>query len=891
MKKLFTLVMGAFLLAGGLQAQQIKGDFEIWEDCNVWDAINHKDAVVGIQPDGWTASNVSQMGLKGVFVEKAAGHNGGNSAKITNAFVGIPGMGANAPAFITLGKMWVYPDVAGMMGGNDKSDGGVLGGIAFTTRPDSLTLYYKRILGEEKPDETAKIIVYLWKGEFKSQILQPAKGGAFTGEKDTVDVIDQEKCILGKATPMAGSDGVRIGKAECTIEGTHAEWERISIPIEYETEDIPEKMNVIISACNYWVRADLGAGNSLYADDVAFVYNTKLQSLTLGGETVKGFDEDVLEYQLPYADKDKELKAVSYGSTATVDIVSAEEAGQVIKTVTVKCPTSTGVKELVYTVRFKGEVASITNPVNSPELTYGDTPDGLGFTSNSTAPFTYKFSKEGILDFDGTNGKLTAIGVGTVDVIAYQAGNDTHSDGISAPLTVSVKPATVKVSLADGAYCERGKDVSSYNLEKGICGYTLVYTGLKNGDTEAVFTKAVTVTGKHATEPETVGTARAVTLSGAQAENYLFEYAADQKLTITKTTVDVYAKYAKKNIHGGYDDQHELSIPAGLKQHPLEVAYTGFVYDEDASILGDNLPVIHCDVNENTPVGTKVPVTITLPKETENYKFVSKIPADGAVNVLKAPLVTLTETYDKTYGDPVSSIDISVTKDDGTTSIGFSFVNKNSKIAYIKAKTTDLYVVAAGKAAVVITTNEDAEYAPVVKNLTINVSKAPITVKVTPASAVCKVGEALPEFSVEYPNLDTELKNEDTKESVIIAEPAVDLAGVTTEKAGTFKISVSGGELNANYQWNANNAQLKVEDPNSVNNVDEQSAIFVYPNPATDGIRVAGAEAGSAYSINNVAGAIVKQGELSDSAISISDLSNGIYFLKVNGQILKFIKK
>ena len=55
----------------------------------------------------------------------------------------------------------------------------------------------------------------------------------------------------------------------------------------------PEKANIIISACNYWTRSNIGSGNALWADDVKFIYNTKLKSVTLGGEMLENFDEDV----------------------------------------------------------------------------------------------------------------------------------------------------------------------------------------------------------------------------------------------------------------------------------------------------------------------------------------------------------------------------------------------------------------------------------------------------------------------------------------------------------------------------------------------------------------------------------------------------------------------
>ena len=34
-------------------------------------------------------------------------------------------------------------------------------------------------------------------------------------------------------------------------------------------------------------------------DDVRFIYNSRLKSLTVGGQEVSGFDNGVFEYQLP----------------------------------------------------------------------------------------------------------------------------------------------------------------------------------------------------------------------------------------------------------------------------------------------------------------------------------------------------------------------------------------------------------------------------------------------------------------------------------------------------------------------------------------------------------------------------------------------------------------
>lgn len=94
MKKFITLMMCVVLYAGSALAQQIKGDFEEWEDC-----YPAEGKLVGKQPVGWTASNVYQIIVGKEFVFPDAGRTG-TGAKIMNDYVGMLGIGANAPAFV-----------------------------------------------------------------------------------------------------------------------------------------------------------------------------------------------------------------------------------------------------------------------------------------------------------------------------------------------------------------------------------------------------------------------------------------------------------------------------------------------------------------------------------------------------------------------------------------------------------------------------------------------------------------------------------------------------------------------------------------------------------------------------------------------------------------------
>ena len=67
----------------------------------------------------------------------------------------------------------------------DDSDGGTVGGVNFSYRPDSIVGYYKRTYADAgsglkgmNPNENAEIIAYLWKGISTS--MAPATGDMFT---------------------------------------------------------------------------------------------------------------------------------------------------------------------------------------------------------------------------------------------------------------------------------------------------------------------------------------------------------------------------------------------------------------------------------------------------------------------------------------------------------------------------------------------------------------------------------------------------------------------------------------------------------------------------------------------------------------------------------------
>ena len=334
--KTYTLKFNPFEKA--INGPQIKGDFESY---TVWGTDNSDKNKEGVTFDGWASSNVTQMGMKFVMVQKEVhDSNGGQyAALMKNGRPGMLGIGANAPGYITTGKTWVYADIAGVTGSifggsdPDDSDGGSVGGLNFSFRPDSIVGYFKRTHDTKNEhgntDEIANIYAYLWKGTATS--IGYSNGGSKTGDALQL-LIDRDKDVRD------GQNGATlIAKAEYNIEGDISNWTRISVPLNYVSDEMPEKVNVILSAADYYNRPNIGNGNTLSADDVMFVYNSQLTSLSLFGEPIANFSKDKYEYdyemELREMPEAGDITAVSNGRGATIETKIDEAASKVIVTV------------------------------------------------------------------------------------------------------------------------------------------------------------------------------------------------------------------------------------------------------------------------------------------------------------------------------------------------------------------------------------------------------------------------------------------------------------------------------------------------------------------------------------------------------------------------------
>ena len=334
----FILLGSALLLGFGMNvasAQQLpNGGFESWKSAmgqtyymgQFSNGYQDRPSQNGVtEPANWNGSNVRQSIATGYFVGKEVDETGNVAVQLKNGFVGLGSFGDNAPGFISFATPWVYASI-----NTDICDGGAFGGVEFSYKPDAIKGKFKYAEGDAP--ETSHVIAYLWNGTFTSTI------GSIDG-KTTETQNDVDRAVMG--CPNAGTvsgDGKLVASCDCEITSTGGTWQEIVVPLIYvEGAGEPTKMNVIISAADYWTRSNIQAGTTLSADDVDFVYYSTLTSLEVGGVAVPDFAADKYAYDmgivtaLPTAES---ISAVAKSPRAKVEVTVDEAAWQVRVVVT-----------------------------------------------------------------------------------------------------------------------------------------------------------------------------------------------------------------------------------------------------------------------------------------------------------------------------------------------------------------------------------------------------------------------------------------------------------------------------------------------------------------------------------------------------------------------------
>lgn len=397
MKKIYNAMAFCGIAAFSAAAQQLPNiGFEgEWVDSKPWNSISHtdysmtdalnrmneqmelpQDADVR-QPQGWIVSNVlgvvqeledgAGYGALGSTVTgtQVAGHNSEKALKLTNN--PNPFMATQiVPAYVSLGTSWATNTLDFSVGFFPiNKDGGVFGGMDFTKRPDALLFDYKLEAPEGGTVQKATAMVYAWKGSW-SQAEVPGNNSMST-ETVKVDMTDRDRNILGMETSQGGAitktdDAELIANSLAYIEEATSDWKTYTLPIEYLTSSTPAKINVVLSANDYFDSENIVSGNSLTVDNIRFAYYSRLQGVKLNGVAVADFTPDVFDYEFTgavptAAQVETVLLGEGQSANSKVDI-----DGNTVK-ITVTNPNgedTDGLSEHVYTITCKESTNNIT---------------------------------------------------------------------------------------------------------------------------------------------------------------------------------------------------------------------------------------------------------------------------------------------------------------------------------------------------------------------------------------------------------------------------------------------------------------------------------------------------------------------------------------------------
>ena len=333
-------------------------------------------------PD-WHGSNISQAGQNVAVVHPSSdAHSGSKSVQLRDTFVGLGSIGAVSPSWITLGTPWSYlPSITEV----DKATAGTDGGIAFRYRPDAMTVWIKR---KSDGKENIHLVYYSWsKQSVGTKYL--GKGGGCTStdphyneESDIRQEQDGNTC---------GTDifANHIADGEIVTKAQYDKWTQITVPIKYTKNDIPEMMNIILSASNYpqgRTNSGMVDGNYMLVDDIQLIYSSKVDVLKLGGEPLYGFNKDKYEYVVELGDKAtaKDIPDVSCersGRSLQGSEITIQKASDIGKSTIITVKAEDGSSTTTYTVTFVRNLS-----VNSlAEAIYVNGEAIPGFNGNVTA--------------------------------------------------------------------------------------------------------------------------------------------------------------------------------------------------------------------------------------------------------------------------------------------------------------------------------------------------------------------------------------------------------------------------------------------------------------------------------------------------------------------------
>lgn len=272
-------------------------DFEQeWVTCQTWNSDeNGKYTTSGQTPNGWNVSNIgapsaASVSNIGASIEGYLPESKG--VQISNQNKTVLVITKTIPGYITLGTPWSTSEIQGLATPINK-DGGTWGGVGFNNRPDKISFYYKST-GSIQPT----FVFYLWKGNFiQTNVPGSIVTSALSKASKVSEMINRDIVVLNRpfSNENLGDKDISyrdnaelIAKIEEERLENKTSWEKQFFTIPYLTNSIPEYINVIFAADNYY-STDPTANNSLSIDDVRLIYHSRLENISINGQTISDF--------------------------------------------------------------------------------------------------------------------------------------------------------------------------------------------------------------------------------------------------------------------------------------------------------------------------------------------------------------------------------------------------------------------------------------------------------------------------------------------------------------------------------------------------------------------------------------------------------------------------
>ena len=600
------LVFGAMILLPMTMSAQLQVTNSNFED---WSGTTFDGAA---QPKGWYASNVEQVGMKFNFAHKESGHSG-YCLMVQDQDVGAMGITETSPGYFSLGHPWVYlPSITQI----SQASAGTYGGINWTARPDSMSVWIKRT-GSNWSKEDFYLLYYSWTGTAKSNKYKGKNGSCSTTDTYTDEESDIRLALNGnecgtnqKATQIA--EGMWRERAQ------YGQWTNIRVPIYYMNNNTPQKMNLIFSASNYPnFRANSGlyTGNSLYVDDIEMIYSSKIQKLYVDDVEWKGFDPnstDVQYYSLGESatavpSKIEALRGAGSLTNArgtTVNFAGRTLSGSEISIVkgnltdqptTITVKSEDGKSTTVYKIQFQKAASSNAKLAG---ITINGTPlDGF-------SPTKYNYNVD------------LPYGTKTAPVVAAEGQETEQTISITQPTSVN-GTATIKVTAANKTTTQ----TYTLNFKVGLLADNELQDILVNGKSIPGFNPSQTI--YKVSLP--VGT---TTVPDIQAVSKYPQ--GEQTITITKPSA--------ANLDGG-QAQVSVTTPgnqiAKVYKLNFKLEASSYTYLKDLQVAGGYIKDFQPDnftYYINLPLGTTAIPAITYTAGDEFQKIVITPLGEGVLD-------------------------------------------------------------------------------------------------------------------------------------------------------------------------------------------------------------------------------------------------------------------